>query len=104
MLAKAADLAGIGNSIAEVNSNIAADTTEVPPAAADQVSALVASLFGTHAQEYQAIGSQMAAVHDQIVQNLISGAGAYATSEAANAAQIASGAVNAPVQSLLGHQ
>lgn len=43
MLAKAADLAGIGNSIAEVNSNIAADTTEVPPAAADQVSALVAS-------------------------------------------------------------
>lgn len=46
----------------------------------------------------------MAAVHDQIVQNLISGAGAYATSEAANAAQIASGAVNAPVQSLLGHQ
>ncbi|OBJ48064.1 hypothetical protein A9W95_05535 [Mycobacterium sp. 1423905.2] len=102
MLAKAADLAGIGSNIADVNSNIAADTTEVPPAAADQVSALVANMFQAHAQEYQSIGGQMSAVHDQIVQTLISGAGAYATAEAVNAARVGADAVNAPIQSLLG--
>ncbi|SON61615.1 PE-PGRS family protein PE_PGRS16 [Mycobacterium simulans] len=102
ILAKAADLAGIGSTIADANAIAAAQTTAIPAAAADQVSAAVAALLGSHAQSYQAIGTQMAAVHDQIVQTLTNNAGAYASAEAANVQQSLLAAINAPAQALLG--
>ncbi len=56
------------------------------PAAADQVSATTAVRFATHAQMYQLVSAQAAAIHEQFVAMLSSTAGSYATAEAANAA------------------
>jgi PE family len=59
----------------------AAPTTGVVPAAADQVSAQ----FATHAQIYQAVSAQAAAMHEMIVNTSATSAGSYAATEAANA-------------------
>ncbi|MGH3562431.1 MAG: PE family protein, partial [Mycobacterium sp.] len=61
-------------------------TTGVIPPAADPVSALTAAQFAAHAQIYQAISAQAAAIHEQFVATLVASAGSYATTEAANAA------------------
>ena len=45
---------------------------------ADEVSAAVAALFGSHAQAYQALSAQAAAFHSQFVQLVHTGAGHYA--------------------------
>lgn len=73
-------------------------------AAADEVSATVAALFGAHAQSYQSVGAQAAAFHDQFVQALTAGGGAYAATEAASASpmQALLNAINAPFLTLLG--
>jgi uncharacterized protein YukE len=97
MLAKAADLAGIASTISTANSIAAAQTTSVPAPAADGVSAVVAEVFDSHAQNYQEFGAQMAAIHEQLVQTLTANGNAYANAEAANAQRIGSGA-----RSLLG--
>jgi hypothetical protein len=52
--AAASDLAGIGSTVSAANSAAAASTTAMLPAAADEVSAAIAALFGTFGQEYQA--------------------------------------------------
>jgi hypothetical protein len=56
------------------------------PAASDLVSAMTATQFGQHGATYQQIAAQAAAVHEQLVATLRSGAGAYELTEAANAA------------------
>jgi PE family len=66
----------------------AAPTTGVLPAAADEVSAAITSLFAGHAQSYQALGSQAATFHAQFVQALSGAGGAYAAAEAANASPL----------------
>jgi PE family protein len=87
MLAAAAgDLHGIGASISAENAVAAAPTTGVIPAAADEVSALTAAQFAAHAQLYQAISAQAAAIHEMFVSTLATSAGSYAATEAANAA------------------
>ena len=63
----------------------AAPTTGVVPAAADEVSALTATQFAVHAQMYQAVSAQAAAIHDMFVSTLGTSAGSYAATEAANA-------------------
>ncbi|WP_459758594.1 PE family protein, partial [Mycobacterium riyadhense] len=100
ILAQVANLARINSAITEANAIAAAQTTGMQAVAADQVSTMVAALLGSYAQNYQNIGAQMAAVHDQIVQNLASGAAAYASAEAT--AQQSLAAINAPAQALLG--
>lgn len=102
MLARAADLAEVGATIQEANTIAATQTTGLPAAAADGVSAAVAAVFESHAENYQAIGAQMAALHDQFVQKLAAGSAAYANAEAANVQQGLLDAVNAPAQALLG--
>ena len=77
--------AGIGSSLAAQNVAAAAPTTGVLPAAADEVSALTAAQFATHAQMYQAISAQASAIHEMFVNTLGASAGSYATTEAANA-------------------
>ncbi len=83
--AAAGNLQGIGASMAAQNEAAAGPTTAVVPAAADEVSALTAAQFATHAQLYQAVGAQASAIHDMFVATLGTSAGSYAATEAANA-------------------
>jgi PE family len=86
MLTSAAgQLQGVGTAIAAQNAAIAAPTTGVVPAAADEVSALTAAQFAAHAQTYQTVSAQAAAMHEMFVRILSASAGSYATTEAANA-------------------
>jgi hypothetical protein len=48
------------------------------------VSAAIAGVFGSYAQGYRALIAQAGLFHDQFVQALGTGAGAYAATEAAN--------------------
>ena len=61
-------------------------TTGVVPAAADEVSALTAAQFAAHAQMYQAVSAQAAAIHEMFVNTLATSSGSYAATEVANAA------------------
>ncbi len=100
--AAAGDLTNLGSSISAANASAASATTQVLAAGADEVSARIAALFGGFGLEYQAISAQVAAYHQRFVQALSTGAGAYASAEAAAAEQIVLGVINAPTQALLG--
>jgi hypothetical protein len=82
----ATTLGGIGSSFSAQNAAAASPTTGVVPAAADEVSALTAAQFAAHAQLYQAVAAQAAAIHEQFVNTLATSSGSYAATEAANAA------------------
>jgi hypothetical protein len=84
--AAAGDLHGIGAAVSAGNAAAAAPTTGVVPAAADEVSALTAARFAAHAQMYQDVSAQAAAIHEQFVATLATSAGSYQATEAANAA------------------
>jgi PE family len=81
----AGNLTGIGSAMDAENSAAAAPTTGVIPAAADEVSALTAAQFAAHAQLYQAMSAQAAVIHEMFVNTLLTSAGSYAATEAANA-------------------
>ena len=85
MAAAAADLAAIGSNVSAAHLVAAARTTSVTPAAADEVSAAIASVFANHAQAFQGLAGKAAAFHDQFVQTLNSGGAAYAQTEATSA-------------------
>jgi hypothetical protein len=82
----AGNLEGIGAVMTAGNAAVAAPTTGVIPAAADEVSALTAAQFAAHAQMYQAVSAQAAAIHEMFVSTLGISAASYAATEAANAA------------------
>jgi hypothetical protein len=87
MLSTAAgNLSGIGSALSAQNAAVAAPTTGVVPAAADEVSALTAAQFAAHASMYQQVSAQAAAIHEMFVATLNGSAGSYAAAEAANAA------------------
>jgi PE family len=87
MLSAAADnLQSIGSAVSAQNAAALAPTTGLVPAAADQVSALTAMQFAAHAHVYQTVSAQATAMHHMFVTMLAASAGAYATTEAANAA------------------
>ena len=86
LTAAAGNLEGIGAGMTAGNAAVAAPTTGVVPAAADEVSALTAAQFGAHAEMYQAVSAQAAAIHEMFVNTLGISAGSYAATEAANAA------------------
>jgi hypothetical protein len=85
--AAAQDLAGIRSSLMEASASVAVPTTGVVPAAADEVSAGVAALFGNFGKEFQALSAQAQAFHAEFVNAMNAGAAAYASTEAANAGQ-----------------
>ncbi|MGA7054844.1 MAG: PE family protein [Mycobacterium sp.] len=86
MLSSAAGyLASVGSAFTARNAAAAAPTVGVVPAAADEVSAVTAARFAMHAQMYQAVSTQAAAIHDQFVAMLGSSAASYAATEATNA-------------------
>ncbi len=107
-VAAATDLAKIGSAVGDAHAAAAALTTELVPAAQDEVSAAIAKVFGTYAQEYQALGAQAAAFHDRMVRAINSSVAAYVAAETANgsvlqtAQQDVLNAVNAPTEALLG--
>ncbi len=86
MTAGAGDLEMIGAAVAAGNAAATAPTIGILPAASDQVSALTAAQFASHAVSYQAISTQAAAIHEAFVRTLGASAGLYAVTEAANAA------------------
>jgi hypothetical protein len=88
MSAAAGSLQGIGSGVNAQNAAAEAPTTGVVPAAADEVSALTAAQFVAHAQLYQAVSAQAAAIHEAFVNTLGTSAGSYATVEAASAATV----------------
>ncbi|MDC8975915.1 PE family protein, partial [Mycobacterium marinum] len=104
----AGNLAAIGSSITDASAAAAAPTTELAAAGADEISAAIAQLFGTHAQIYQRISAQAMAFHDQFARSLSAASGSYANAEATNTLTLQSvqqdllGLVNAPTQALLG--
>ncbi|GFG65050.1 PE family protein [Mycobacterium kubicae] len=86
LAAAAGNLESIGASMNAESAAAAGPTTGVIPAAADEVSALTAAQFTAHAQMYQAVSAQAAAIHQMFVRTLATSAGSYAATEAANAA------------------
>ncbi|MHA7653431.1 PE family protein [Mycobacterium sp. ML4] len=90
--AAASDLASIGSTINAASAAAAMPTSAVMAAGADDISALIAALFGAHAQAYQLLSAQAATFHQQFVQLMATGAGQYATAEAANATPMQHGA------------
>ncbi|OBI46055.1 PE family protein [Mycobacterium sp. E796] len=93
--AAAQNLAGIRSALGEASAAAAGPTTGVVAAAQDEVSGAVAALFDSLGQEYQAINAQAQAFHAQFVNLMNAGAGAYLSSEAANAKLIEGGAAAA---------
>ncbi|HEY9304918.1 MAG TPA: PE family protein [Mycobacterium sp.] len=85
LAAAAGQLTGIGAELKGQNAAAATPTTTVVPAAADEVSALTAAQFASHAGIYQTLSAHAAAIHDMFVDVLGTSAGTYATTEAANA-------------------
>ncbi len=103
LLANAAsDLAGLGSTIKTANATAATPTTGLLPAAADEISTEIASLFSAHGQGFQRLSAQVATFHEQFVQSLSASANAYATAEA-SAVQTLLNAVNAPAKAVSGH-
>jgi hypothetical protein len=90
MAAAAADLATIGSNVSAAHAAAVPSTVAVLPAAADEVSAAIASAFANHAQSFQGLAGKAAAFHDQFVQTLKSGGAAYAQTEASSAATLSS--------------
>lgn len=84
LAAAASDVAGIGSSISAANAAAVARTTNLVSAAQDEVSTAIAALFGTHAQEFQALSGAAAAFHDQFVKTLSEAADLYVGAEAEN--------------------
>jgi hypothetical protein len=86
LAAAAGTLHGIGAAMSSQNAAAAAPTTGVVPAAADEVSALTAAQFAAHAQMYQAVSAQAAAIHEMFVNTLHLSGASYRITEVANAA------------------
>lgn len=66
------------------NAAVAAPTTGLVSAAADEVPALTAAQVAANAQMYQAVSTQAAAIHEMHANTLGTSAGSYAATEAAN--------------------
>lgn len=98
--AAATDLESLGSTINQANSAAARSTTALLPAAEDEVSAAIAALFGEHGTAFQALSAQAAAFHEQFVQAMRTGVGAYLSTELSNAEQTLLGAANVPLGSL----
>ncbi|GJP24051.1 hypothetical protein NJB1907E8_31940, partial [Mycobacterium marinum] len=104
LAAAATELRGVGSIVSTVNAAAAVPTTALWPAAADEVSAAIAALFSSHAQQYQSLSVQLSAYHDQFVRALGAGGASYSLAEAASASPLQQllDVVNLPSQTLLG--
>ena len=104
MLASAAtDLERIGSSLSAANVAAAAPTTAVVAAAGDEVSVAIASLFSSHAREFQALSAQAAVFHSQFA-HALTGAGGRTRSRRRPTLRRCrpAGVINAPTEALMG--
>jgi PE family len=83
--ATAGNLQSVGSALSAENAAALGPSTGLVPAASDQVSALTAMQFVAHAQLYQQVSAQAAAIHQMFVTVLTASANSYAAAEAANA-------------------
>jgi PE family len=81
----AGELESIGSALSAANVMAAAPTMGVVAPGADEVSAAITALLGTHAQEYQALSAKAADFHSQFVNLLNTGTGSYVSTEIASA-------------------
>ncbi|MBI2697715.1 cellulose binding domain-containing protein [Mycobacterium gordonae] len=84
LAAAVTDIAGIGSSINAANAAAAAPTIEILAAGADEISTAVASLFGTHAADYQVLSARAASFQSRFMDALMAGAQRYAGAELLN--------------------
>nr|WP_224770227.1 PE family protein [Mycobacterium simulans] len=66
-------MARISSTISAANAAAAIPTVGIQVAAADEVSAAIATLFGSYAQDYQVLSAEVAAQQDQFVAALSAG-------------------------------
>jgi hypothetical protein len=92
--AAATQLEGIGNSFAAESAGAATSTTDVVPAASDEVSILQAGVFSTYGQLYQSVSAQAQAIQQQFVQLMNQSSGSYQETESANQAGAAANSLS----------
>ena len=92
--AAATQIEGIANSFAAESAAAASSTTDVLPAAADEVSGLQAGVFSTYGQLYQSVSAQAQAIHQQFVQLLNQSSSSYQDTETANQAGAAANSLS----------
>jgi hypothetical protein len=85
------DLTGIGDAIRAATAAAAPPTTGIAAAAADEVSAAIASFFGSFAEDFHALTAQTTLFHAQFVGALSAAGAGYAASEAANVSLLVKG-------------
>ena len=90
--AAATELTGIGSVIGEAAAAAAMPTTGIMSAAADEVSAAIANLFGGFGLDFQTINSQFGGFYEGLVQRLTTTVESYANAEAINTAALVQGA------------
>lgn len=78
------DLADLGSALRGAVAAAATQTTSITAPAADEVSAAITAVFGTHAEGFQALSAKAAAFHDDFVNLLNGGAAQYVGAEAAS--------------------
>lgn len=81
LIAAAADASEIGSAISTAKAAAAGPTTNLAAAAADEISALTATLFGRYGQDYQGLLQRAVAFHDQFIAALSAAGNAYAAAE-----------------------
>jgi hypothetical protein len=86
----AGKLQTLGSLMAAESAAAAAPTTGLVPAAADEVSALQATIFAAYGNLYQSVNAQAAAIHELFVNTLGASAGSYAATESGNSIATAS--------------
>ncbi|WP_156764137.1 PE family protein, partial [Mycobacterium sp. 852002-50816_SCH5313054-b] len=108
-LARAAtDLSTIGSDLIAANAAATPPITGMVPAAGDEISAAITSLFAGQARAFQSLSSQAAAFHAEFVRALSSAGAAYAAAEAANVPSLQTveqdilAAINTPTNLLFG--
>jgi hypothetical protein len=94
-------LAAIGSAVSAANATAATATTSLLTAAADEVSARIAALFGAYGRQYQAASVQVAQFGERAALELAANANAYLAAEIANAEETLGNAITAPVRTLL---
>jgi hypothetical protein len=94
LAAAAQQLEGIANSFVSESTAAAAPTTDVIPAASDEVSILQAGVFSTYGQLYQSVSAQAQAIQQQFNQLLTQSSGSYQETESANQAGAAANALS----------
>ncbi|MCQ4361858.1 PE family protein, partial [Mycobacterium gordonae] len=106
LTAAAADVSQIREALRAASAAAAPWTTGIAPLGGDEVSAAITKLFGGYGQDFHALSARAAVYQAEFVQTLLTGSGAYAAAEAANASPLqvleqgVLGVVNGPSQLL----